>query len=400
MAHETHERANRDATAASLMQAREAIKTADAKTAKAEAELKYKEQSLAREDRLHKAGAISLDELQQAQAARDAAAAEARATKAEFMEADRAAAAMEKQVKAADAAVAISIGEHAAARRRVIEIDREVTKAQAEAAAKRSEAAAGQAGASAAQIVAGYRQLRALDDAVVTERTVSSGSLVQPGMAVLKLKVIRKVRLQLQVPATISVKEGARVSVEVGGRTRTGMVSAVFPLQDAKTRTYIAEAVFDNANRVFMPGMLLKAQLSERSQASTLSVREESVLEDASGGKYVWVIAQRKTDGKTDWTCTMHPEISRSGPGTCPICKMDLTPRESTSKYVASRKKVIVKGSDGTFVSLVGISAGDKVIYRGLEDLTEGSPVHPVDWDEQGPKELPVGSGKSTHEGH
>src|SRR3546814_13712025 len=28
------------------------------------------------------------------------------------------------------------------------------------------------------------------------------------------------------------------------------------------------------------------------------------------------------------WTCPMHPEIRREGPGTCPICGMALDPEE------------------------------------------------------------------------
>ncbi|OGC90439.1 MAG: hypothetical protein A2W25_13590 [candidate division Zixibacteria bacterium RBG_16_53_22] len=29
----------------------------------------------------------------------------------------------------------------------------------------------------------------------------------------------------------------------------------------------------------------------------------------------------------TQWTCPMHPEIVRDGPGNCPICGMALEPR-------------------------------------------------------------------------
>ncbi len=34
----------------------------------------------------------------------------------------------------------------------------------------------------------------------------------------------------------------------------------------------------------------------------------------------------------TDWTCPMHPEISRRGPGSCPICGMALEPRVATAE--------------------------------------------------------------------
>lgn len=37
--------------------------------------------------------------------------------------------------------------------------------------------------------------------------------------------------------------------------------------------------------------------------------------------------AQEKEQRASDWTCPMHPEVSQSGPGTCPKCGMTLMPR-------------------------------------------------------------------------
>src|SRR5437764_14955436 len=33
-----------------------------------------------------------------------------------------------------------------------------------------------------------------------------------------------------------------------------------------------------------------------------------------------------------EYTCPMHPEVVRSGPGSCPICGMALEPREITAE--------------------------------------------------------------------
>src|SRR5258706_3417787 len=44
--------------------------------------------------------------------------------------------------------------------------------------------------------------------------------------------------------------------------------------------------------------------------------------------------AHKQTDvaqaPKAEWTCPMHPEIVRHGPGSCPICGMALEPRTVT----------------------------------------------------------------------
>ena len=37
-----------------------------------------------------------------------------------------------------------------------------------------------------------------------------------------------------------------------------------------------------------------------------------------------------KAPGAAEWTCPMHPEIVRNAPGTCPICGMALEPRAPT----------------------------------------------------------------------
>ena len=31
------------------------------------------------------------------------------------------------------------------------------------------------------------------------------------------------------------------------------------------------------------------------------------------------------------WTCSMHPQIRQSEPGSCPICSMDLIPAETSA---------------------------------------------------------------------
>jgi Cu(I)/Ag(I) efflux system membrane fusion protein len=50
---------------------------------------------------------------------------------------------------------------------------------------------------------------------------------------------------------------------------------------------------------------------------------------------YTGLIFNACTDGHEDhaeivkYTCPMHPQIIKDGPGTCPICKMDLVPLNS-----------------------------------------------------------------------
>src|SRR4051812_46726116 len=43
-------------------------------------------------------------------------------------------------------------------------------------------------------------------------------------------------------------------------------------------------------------------------------------------------LQSRSPAGATRWTCPMHPEIVRDGPGSCPICGMALEPMTITAE--------------------------------------------------------------------
>lgn len=42
---------------------------------------------------------------------------------------------------------------------------------------------------------------------------------------------------------------------------------------------------------------------------------------------------QSKPESGDAWTCPMHPEVVRSGPGQCPICGMNLVKRAKTPQH-------------------------------------------------------------------
>lgn len=403
-AHERETRAARTAMGAEAAEAKEAWQAKQAMIADKQAALTYADNNLAREKRLFEAGAISRDDYEQAVATRDAAAAQLAVAKADAEAARRGADAAQARVLVADSTVAVAIGEHTASRMRVVAIDKEIQKARAEVVTAKADADAIRAGASSADVVAGYRNLRALAGGVVSERVVSPGSLVQPGQPVLKIKVMNRVRVQAKVPGRYAgeIREGYPVVITVGGKTRTGRISSVFPVQDSMTRTFTVEAILENADSLLQPGAFVNMEIRASGPREGMAVRNEAVKTDAAGNNFVWVLKERESVGETDWTCTMHPEISERAPGICPICKMDLTPRESTAKFIAVRKPVVTGAKNAsTSIIVSGLQNGDQVIFGGADELTEGSPVAPVAWGESGPAELPAGSGSGGgHDGH
>jgi hypothetical protein len=84
--------------------------------------------------------------------------------------------------------------------------------------------------------------------------------------------------------------------------------------------------------RVVTSGQFLldsESQLQEAVQkllAARLHAREKRIAPSESGKE------QKKSEhehsGETYWTCGMHPQIAQDGPGTCPICGMDLVEKK------------------------------------------------------------------------
>ena len=387
-------RAERTVAVTESLAARESVKIKSADVQEAQARLDYADKDYAREQQLYKQGAISLDELQQSEKDRNAAAARLQAAKSSLEAEKLAADSAQSRVDAADAAISAAVGNHAAARKRAEESQAEIAKAAAEVEVSRADARAAASGAGSARIISGYREMRALDDAVVSERLISPGSLVQPGQPILKLKVVDRVRVQARVPVdkAASLHPGDMLTMSVGKATHRGTVTSVFPTADPATRTVTVEAVLQNKGGDIIPGAFVQVSISSGHAEPQLSVRKEAVFHDSSGAAYVWVVAHRMAE-KSDWTCVMHPQVSEGGPGKCPICGMPLTRREASGTSAATFRKVEVGGSDGKYTAIMsGIKEGEKVIYAGADDLHEGTPVQLVPWGESGPKSLPKGT--------
>jgi Cu(I)/Ag(I) efflux system membrane fusion protein len=47
----------------------------------------------------------------------------------------------------------------------------------------------------------------------------------------------------------------------------------------------------------------------------------------------------QQSDAPKIWTCSMHPQIRRNGPGDCPLCGMDLVPVTSS---VGGRRTITI----------------------------------------------------------
>lgn len=109
--------------------------------------------------------------------------------------------------------------------------------------------------------------VRAPFDALVKERQVTAGQFVQPNNPLFTLVKINPIRLRIEVPERMApwVKTGqsAEVSVEAfEDRVFQGKVWRIAPTVDQTKRTFVVEALIDNARGELKPGSYARARLA------------------------------------------------------------------------------------------------------------------------------------------
>ncbi|MBI1756446.1 MAG: efflux RND transporter periplasmic adaptor subunit [Fimbriimonas ginsengisoli] len=367
-------KAESEAVSIDLSRAKADVETATGSLAERQADLEYADKQLARMQKLYEAGAISLNEFQAARRERDAARGRLASTQGQLSSSRQAALAAERRLQASKNMIQESSAMLRVAQAQEYQATQDVTKVHREAAQGRYEAGAARAQEQQANAVAGFRELRALGDGVVAERSVSPGTAVQIGQVVLRLKSGNALRVQADLPEALSATAHLGVSVRIlsEGPAIEARLTSVFPTVDPATRTFRVEALVPTGSSGLKPGMFarLAVPLSEPKNglvAPLVAVRE------GEQGKFVW-LAQAGADAKTDWTCTMHPSVSKPGPGKCPICGMDLIPRSRGGHIHAHRVpvRVLASNADQALVEC-DIHAGDQVVSGGGDDLVEGS---------------------------
>jgi len=401
------------------------------RVAEAEASVRARQAQVGRQSSAATSQTAMVDEAAETIAMRRAQLARAQA---EVKAADAAIREATQRVAARDAGINQAQADADAARKAIPTAQAEAAAAAQRAGAAGMDIAAKQAAASAESTVLSYTTIRAELDGVVTERTVSPPTLVQPGDIILRLAQIDRVRLQANVASEDArrIKVGARVRVttpKAGDRDDVAVVTSVFPAADPKNRTAVVEAVVDNPDRFYLPGDPITMEIASGGEVQVITVPREAINHRvAEAGAVtgevrpvVWTVRGGGA-GKTEYFCTMHPQIVQDEPGLCPICKMDLTPRqvagggggEAQREWYCTMHPQIVQdhpgicpickmdltprtiggaggeiahqvpvtlgdSSAGRVEVLSGLKPGDRVIVAGLEYLREGDRVRVVD---------------------
>ena len=125
--------------------------------------------------------------------------------------------------------------------------------------------ATARAGLTEAETAHGDTTLRSPADGVVLARRPSPGTLVGPGVEVVRIGQVRHVRAMFGVPDTAlpQLPVGRELTVEIGavGARVTGAVSAVAGAADPLSRSYTVEVRLDNPDARLSPGMIATVEV-------------------------------------------------------------------------------------------------------------------------------------------
>ena len=310
--------ANRAQMEADLVAARHGIAQMERELAMVEAEREYARGVRGRSERLVTSGAISRQEYENDRSMSQSLDAKREAAQAKLEQARAMELSARKKLEAADSMVA-----------------------------------QGRAALRTATVVRDYVTITAPSTGYVVKRLVAPGVLVQPGMPILKLAQVDRVRLQANVGERdiAAMRVGSPVTVATAaGQSFTARVTSIFPFVDQGPRTAVVEAIVDNRDRRLLPGQYVTMQLVTGQRDNAMTVPRAAVAR-LGGAMKVWV-AQ---DGRAE-------------------------PREVAMGLEGADRVEIVRGLTGA----------ERVVARGHDGLYAGARV----------TEGPAAAAPPEHSGH
>lgn len=187
--------------------------------------------------------------------------------------------------------------------------------------------------------------LRAPFSGVVSERLTESGEWIEPGRPVLTLVAVDDLRIEFRVPqefyARINPQSAISVTLDaLPGRVFDGTISAVVPVSDESSRTFLIHVEVDAGDAHLTPGMSVHGKLKLSTGRQGVVISRDALLRYPDGRVTVWVIDP------------------------------DSDPPTVSERHVSTGHSF-----DGLITIREGIQAGDVIVVRGNESLQDGQQV-------------------------
>lgn len=148
-------------------------------------------------------------------------------------------------------------------------------------------------------------------DAVVSDRYVDSGRVVDPGTPVLRLfeRARPKARIGVAGGSVASVRQGSTVGIMVGGREIRGHVSAVLPTRDRSGRAVDCLVELDAELDGLRRGDLARLAVTRPVESRGFWVPMQSLTEGTRGLWSLYTLAEPTADSATARILQTHVEV-------------------------------------------------------------------------------------------
>ena len=184
-------------------------------------------------------------------------------------------------------------------------------------------------------------RLRAPFDGVVGQKRTAVGETALPGVPVLTLLEIGRVKVRFSVPEQEIARLGADSRIGVGV---AALGDRVFPagkiekgaVANPAAHTYDVRATLDNAAGELLPGMVCRVTVSPAESAEEIAVPLRAVQQAGDGSRFVWTV------------------------------RGDSAVRTAVTTGRLVNNGIVLTG---------GVAAGDRIVVDGMQKIGEGSKV-------------------------
>ncbi|WP_019122535.1 efflux RND transporter periplasmic adaptor subunit [Brevibacillus massiliensis] len=182
--------------------------------------------------------------------------------------------------------------------------------------------------------------IKAPIDGEVVNRTVDPGEMAQPGVALMTVVSMNKVKVEASVPQEQinQVKKGSQVSVKVDGmpdKTFQGTVDFISPVSDQNSSTFPVKVVVDNPDGLLKAGMVAQVYFTDKPDEQRIELPASALL---------------AKDGKT--------YVFKVDAGVVHQAEVSTEPKNADWVYVKS-----------------GVQNGEQIVLNPGDQLTDGSSV-------------------------
>ncbi|HKU96437.1 MAG TPA: efflux RND transporter periplasmic adaptor subunit [Vineibacter sp.] len=214
---------------------------------------------------------------------------------------------------------------------------------------KQAQTKAARANVDRLQTLAGFKQILAPFDGIVTARNTDLGALINAdsgaGMPLFVVADVRKLRVYVNVPQSFvpGVKPGTKAQItvpEYPARVFAATVEASAQAVDPASGTTRMQLVVENASGELMPGAFASVRLELPQPADVLSVPASALIFGQDGLRIATVDAQNRVVLKTVVVARDLGRVVEIGSGLAPSDRIIETPPDGIA--------------DGTVVRIVG----------------------------------------------